>query len=75
VGSVWVSLYSREDLMGEEIHGRTMGLVGLGEIGQRVARIAQGFGLDVLAYDPHLRNQQILAHGATPVIAGTAEAQ
>ena len=44
-----------------------MGLVGLGEIGQRVARIAQGFGLDVLAYDPHLSNQQILAHGATPV--------
>lgn len=53
--------------MGEEIHGRTMGLVGLGEIGRRVAWIAQGFGLDVLAYDPHLSNQQILAHGATPV--------
>ncbi|WP_448650319.1 hydroxyacid dehydrogenase [Pseudomonas fluorescens] len=59
--------FSREDLMGEEIHGRTIGLVGLGEIGRRVARIAQGFGLEVLAYDPHLRVEQVLVHGATPV--------
>lgn len=59
--------FSREDLMGEEIHGRIIGLVGLGEIGRRVARIAQGFGLEVLAYDPHLRVEQVLVHGATPV--------
>ncbi|MGY2374298.1 hydroxyacid dehydrogenase [Pseudomonas sp. SDO524_S393] len=59
--------FSREDLMGEEIHGRTLGLVGLGEIGRRVARIAAGFGLEVLAYDPYLRSEQILAQGATPV--------
>lgn len=59
--------FSREDLMGEEIFGRTLGLVGLGEIGRRVARIAQGFGLEVLACDPHLRSEQVRAHGATPV--------
>ncbi|WP_395606414.1 hydroxyacid dehydrogenase [Pseudomonas sp. B22129] len=59
--------FSREDLMGEEIHGRTIGLIGLGEIGGRVARIAHGFGLDVLAYDPHLSHEKIQAHGATPV--------
>lgn len=59
--------FSREDLMGEEIHGRTIGLIGLGAIGRRVAAIAQGFGLEVLAYDPHLRDEQMQAHGATPV--------
>ncbi|MGY2161274.1 hydroxyacid dehydrogenase [Pseudomonas tolaasii] len=59
--------FSREDLMGEEIHGRTIGLIGLGEIGGRVARIAHGFGLDVLAYDPHLNRETIQARGATPV--------
>src|SRR5690606_22673011 len=36
--------FSREDLMGHEIHGLVIGLVGLGQIGARVARIAQGFG-------------------------------
>ncbi|MGB3127705.1 MAG: NAD(P)-dependent oxidoreductase, partial [Pseudomonas sp.] len=61
------SVFSREDLMGEEIHGRTLGLIGLGEIGRRVARIAEGFGLDVLAYDPHLSSEQVQAHGATAV--------
>jgi phosphoglycerate dehydrogenase-like enzyme len=32
--------------------GKTLGLVGLGQIGQGVARRAQGFGMRVLAYDP-----------------------
>jgi D-3-phosphoglycerate dehydrogenase len=59
--------FSREDLMGEEIHGNTLGLIGLGEIGRRTARIAQGFGLEVLAYDPYLSAEQIRERGAQPV--------
>ncbi|MDR0928306.1 MAG: D-2-hydroxyacid dehydrogenase [Oscillospiraceae bacterium] len=35
-----------------EIEGMTMGLIGLGRIGRRVAAVAQAFGLNVLAYDP-----------------------
>ncbi|WP_110332279.1 hydroxyacid dehydrogenase [Pantoea sp. JKS000250] len=35
-----------------ELEGRTLGLVGLGAIGGRVARIGQAFGMKVLAYDP-----------------------
>jgi glycerate dehydrogenase len=34
-----------------ELHGRTMGLVGFGRIGQAVAAIARAFGMHVLAYD------------------------
>ena len=33
-----------------ELCGKTMGLIGFGRIGQAVARIAQGFGMDVLVY-------------------------
>ena len=36
-----------------ELTDKTMGLVGLGSIGQRVARIARGFGMRVIACDPH----------------------
>src|SRR5262249_47292383 len=35
---------------GVEMKGRTLGLVGLGRIGQRVARIARGFGMEVIAW-------------------------
>lgn len=59
--------FSREDLMGNEIEGNTIGLVGLGEIGQRVAKIAAGFGMTVLAYDPLLDPQEIERRGAKPV--------
>ncbi|NMP23064.1 NAD(P)-dependent oxidoreductase [Sulfobacillus harzensis] len=41
-------------LGGREIHGKTLGLVGMGDIGSRVARTARFLGMTVAAYDPHL---------------------
>lgn len=38
-----------------ELEGRTLGLVGLGAIGSRVARIGQAFGMKVVAFDPYAR--------------------
>ena len=58
---------SREALMGHEIEGRVIGIVGIGEIGRKVARIATGFGLQVIAYDPLLTDAQIAERGAAPV--------
>lgn len=37
---------------GGELRGRTLGLVGFGQIGKRVASIAQAFGMNVIASDP-----------------------
>ncbi len=34
-----------------ELHGRTLGIIGLGVIGKKVARLAKAFGMDVLYYD------------------------
>jgi phosphoglycerate dehydrogenase-like enzyme len=34
-----------------EIHGRTLGIVGLGTIGKKVARLAKAFGLEAQYYD------------------------
>ncbi|WP_448118762.1 hydroxyacid dehydrogenase [Pseudomonas serbica] len=59
--------FSREDLMGDEIFGGTIGLIGLGAIGTCAARISKGFGLEVLAYDPFLSEDQIRSRGAEPV--------
>lgn len=38
-----------------ELEGRTIGLIGLGAIGARVARIAQALGMRVLGYDPYAK--------------------
>jgi D-3-phosphoglycerate dehydrogenase len=59
--------YRREHLMGREIAGRTLGLVGIGEVGTRVARFANAFGMDVLATDPNLEAETIAARGARKV--------
>jgi D-3-phosphoglycerate dehydrogenase len=44
--------WSRDSLVGTELDGRTLGIIGLGAIGRRVARQANGFGMRVLAFDP-----------------------
>ncbi len=41
-------------LGGHEVYGKTLGVVGLGDIGSRVARAARVLGMQVLVYDPHL---------------------
>ena len=38
----------------KRIEGQTMGIAGLGRIGQAVAVRAKGFGMDIIAYDPYL---------------------
>ncbi len=38
-------------LLGQEVYGATLGIVGLGRIGQAVARRARGFGMNVLYHD------------------------
>ena len=59
--------YAREDVMGHEIRGKTVGLVGIGQIGTRVAALARAFGLEVIATDPFLTSDEITRRGARPV--------
>ena len=40
-------------LLGPDVHGATLGIVGFGRIGQAVARRARGFGMTVLYHDPN----------------------
>jgi len=44
------------------LHGKTLGIIGLGRVGAHVARIARGFGMTVLAWSPRLTD--VAAHAA-----------
>ena len=53
---------------GNDIRGKTLGVVGIGNIGTRVAELCRGlFRMEILAYDPYQTAEQIAARGATRV--------
>jgi len=66
----------RESFKGWNARGRTVGVVGIGNVGSRVARIC-GLGLQmkVLACDPYLTAEQVQARGATKVDLATLLAE
>ncbi|BBA32702.1 D-isomer specific 2-hydroxyacid dehydrogenase [Methylocaldum marinum] len=43
--------FSQEGLRGFDLRGKTLGVIGTGDIGRHAATIARGFGMEVLAYD------------------------
>jgi len=52
---------------GRELKGKTLGLVGIGQIGSRLARMAEALGMRVAAYDPGLSAKEIRRRGARPM--------
>ncbi len=47
--------YDRRDFMGDDVQGRTIGIIGLGHVGSRVAELCRGlFQMRVIAFDPYL---------------------
>jgi D-3-phosphoglycerate dehydrogenase len=47
-------VWDRKSFQGVELHGRTLGVVGLGRVGSLVAQRAQAFGMPVIAHDPYV---------------------
>lgn len=48
---------------GTDLNGKTIGIIGTGSIGQGMARIAKGFGMEVLGYDTQPNEEQAAAIG------------
>ena len=57
----------KNSLNGTELYRRTLGLIGIGRIGNAVAERAGVFSMQVLGYDPLLSEEQIRKNGAMPV--------
>jgi D-lactate dehydrogenase len=55
--------FSLSGLVGFDLHGKTVGIVGTGKIGRITAQIFRGFGCEVLAHDPFPMLEWAAAHG------------
>jgi D-3-phosphoglycerate dehydrogenase len=59
--------WTREPLVGTQVSGKTLGIVGLGRIGTRVARVGQALGCRIIAFDPYLDESDFTRHCAERV--------
>ena len=57
----------KKELVGTELYGKTLGVIGFGNIGEAVSRRALAFDMQVLAADPVRKPDEIKAAGAEPV--------
>jgi len=55
----------KKQLKGSEISGKTLGLIGSGNIAQHLAKIANGFGMKILVYSPYCTDDKAKKMGAT----------
>ncbi len=60
--------WERKDFTGVELKGKTLGIIGLGRIGQAIAARAQAFEMNVIAHDPYLPLEVAAAMNA-PLLA------
>ena len=62
---------NRNALIGNEVQGKTIGIVGIGNVGRRIAELCKGLlHMKVIAYDPFLSAEVIAARGAEKVELG-----
>ena len=59
--SMQAGRWDRSRLLGSELKGRTLGIVGLGRIGGEVATRARAFGMNVIAFDPYIAQSRFEA--------------
>ena len=56
--AVRVGKWLRWELLGNELHGKTLGMVGFGRVGTHLATLARGLGMSVLVFDPYVPKEK-----------------
>lgn len=59
--------WDKKALVGSELQGKTLGVIGMGRIGASLGERADAMGMTVLGYDPPLSDAEIERRGARPV--------
>ena len=56
--SVSEGKWERYRFIGEQLDGKTLGIIGIGRIGSKVAEYAKAFGMKIIAYDPYVKSSK-----------------
>ncbi len=56
--------WAKGDYLGAELDGKTLGIVGLGRVGQEVAKKLDSLGMEIVAYDPYISEERARRIGA-----------
>jgi D-3-phosphoglycerate dehydrogenase len=56
--------WAKGDYLGTEVNNKTLGIVGLGRVGQEVAKRLSSLGMDLVAYDPYISEERAQQVGA-----------
>src|SRR5207249_3834630 len=59
--------WEKDRFMGVELYNKTLGIVGIGQIGGYLAKLAQGMSMNVIAYDPYLAEERATKMGVEMV--------
>lgn len=62
MGDFWAR--ERSTLLPHRLQGKTLGIIGIGKMGSQVSKIANAFGLNVIAYDPYVTEDTAREAGA-----------
>lgn len=57
-------VFERPKFMGNEVFGKTLGIIGFGKIGSRVAEIANVLGMQIVVFDPYAKKEAVENLGA-----------
>jgi D-3-phosphoglycerate dehydrogenase len=57
--------WTRNKFMGVQLQGKVLGVIGLGRIGTQVAKRAQSFGMEIIAFDPYVNEESARANKVT----------
>lgn len=61
------NVWARDNSSAVELHGKTLGIIGLGRIGSRLAKLTRGFRMELLIHDPYATTEAVDAAGAKRV--------
>ena len=56
---IWRDDFYDYELCGYELAGKTLGIIGFGFVGKKVALRAKAFGMEILVYDPYIQKEEV----------------
>jgi Phosphoglycerate dehydrogenase and related dehydrogenases len=68
--SVKAGKWEKDKFMGVELYNKVLGIVGVGQIGSHLTKLAQGIGMRVIAFDPYLAADRAQKMGVEMVELG-----